>query len=292
MLQNKTKDKIKAYIEILRPGWWIACFFVGLATGMLAIYWKNDSLDDFFRFKTIMWTSGYWLSVLGIYVFNDFVGFEEDTINNPKRPIPSGMIDRKAALIYSLILLIIGIGLFWITFRNPLSSLVQLTCIGLIAIYSARYKNNILLGLGAGLTPIGIWIALAPFNMIPVAMFFLFFFWELTLDVPENLLHYEGDLKTHPQTFAILLGREKFSQIGVIFAISSVIASICLFFLLDMSYIFLFFTIIAGIFLIKGTLSLRKNITPIQLGKSLGLAMLYIFLINIGLMLHVIYNSL
>lgn len=288
---GKTQKKLVAYIELLRPGWWPACFFIGLTPGMLVIFWNSGSLDEFIQLKTVAWAFAYWISVVGIYVFNDLVGIKEDAVINPKRPLPSGRVTKKGSLIFSLILLTIGVVLWWFTFKNPLSSLIQLTCIGLIAIYSATYKNNFLLGLGAGLIPVGVWIAFAPFNLVTVALFLLIFFWELTLDVPENILHFEGDVKIHPQTFATLLGREKSAKIGLIFAIPTVIAVIWLFFLLNMSYIYLFFALIGSLLLLYSQLSIRKSIAPMHLGRSLGLVMFSIFMINIGIISYTIVQT-
>lgn len=288
---SNVKKKLVAYIELLRPGWWPACFFIGLTPGMLAIYSSSGSLDDFIQLKTITWVFAYWASIVGIYVLNDIVGIKEDVVVNPKRPLPSGRATKKTALIYSLIILTIGLVIWWYTFNNPLSSLIQLTCICIIAIYSGLYKNNILLGLGAGLIPVGVWIAFAPFSTITVALFLLIFFWELTLDIPENILHFDGDLKIHPQTFAILLGRERFAKIGLLFALPVVAIVLWLFVLLDMSYIYLIFAIIGSLSLVFSQLSIRKNIAPINLGRSLGLVMFSIFMINIGIIAYMIVQT-
>jgi 4-hydroxybenzoate polyprenyltransferase len=164
--------------------------------------------------------------------------------------------------------------------------LIQIACIVVIAVYSAVYKNNILLGLGAGLIPVGVWLALAPFSIIAVVLFFILFFWELTLDVPENLLHYEGDIKVHPHTFAITIGKERFAKIGLVFSVPVVLFSFLLFYLLDFSFVFLIFALIAGLVLIKATLSIRNDLSPLRLGQSLGMVMLSIFLFNIGLITH------
>lgn len=286
MVNESQKGNFKAYIEILRPGWWLSCFFIGLAPGMLAILWNTGSLNDFLQWHTLIWVFAYWCSIVGIYVYNDIVGIEEDLIVNPKRPMPLKRINKTTALIYSLILVLIGIGLWWYAFENFLSSLIQLSCMGTMIIYSAVYKNNILLGIAAGLIPIGIWIALAPFSTIAIALFLILFFWESTLDVPENLLHYDGDIKVHPHTFAISLGQEKFAQFGIIFALPAVISTLWLFVLLDLSWIFLAFALIAGICLIYGSVIIRNNLAPRQLGQSLGLSMFFIMLINFGLIAH------
>lgn len=288
MVETYRKEKIKAYIEILRPGWWLACFFIGLTPGMLAIHWRYNSLDEFYQFKTIMWSLAYWVTVVGMYVYNDIVGYEEDLINNPKRPIPSGRLSKQEASVYSVVLLGIGVALFWITFADPLASLVQLMCVALIVIHSNYLKINIILGLGAALIPVAIWLALASFSWIMVALFLLVFFWELTLDVPENILHYEGDLKAHPHTMAILIGKEKLANIGIYFAIAAIASSLWLVSLLDYSFVYLAFVACGGMAILNGTISIRFSIQPMVLGKSLGLAMLFILLNNIGLMLYTI----
>ena len=50
-LENNSahSNKLISYIELLRPGWWPACFFIGLTPGMLAILWTTGSLNDFFQ---------------------------------------------------------------------------------------------------------------------------------------------------------------------------------------------------------------------------------------------------
>lgn len=290
MVDISSKDKIKAYIEILRPGWWLACFFIGLTPGILAIHWRdNGSLDAFWEMKTVLWALGYWASVVGMYVFNDIVGKEEDEINNPKRPIPAGMMSTKEASVYSAILLVIGVSLIWVAFEDPLASLIQLACIGLIVIHSHILKVNVFLGLAAGLIPVSIWMGLADFSWIVVALFSLVFFWELALDVPENILHFDGDMKAHPHTMAILIGKEKLASIGIYFAIAAIASSFWLAYLLDLSTrnkgIYLTFAIIGTIAMLNGMMSIRKNIQPMLLGKATGLAMLFILLNNIGLMI-------
>jgi 4-hydroxybenzoate polyprenyltransferase len=292
MAEKNKIGNLKGYIEILRPGWWPACFFIGLTPGMLAIFWSTGSLNEFFQWTTLLWAFAYWISIVGIYVFNDVVGEKEDEIINPKRPVPAGAVGIQSGLIYSAILLTIGIVIWWFMFRNPLSSGIQLMCIALIAVYSAVYKNNILLGLGAGLIPVGVWIAFAPFHTMTIALFLIVLFWEMSLDVPENLLHYEGDIRIHPHTFAISLGREKFAQIGLTFAIPAVVASIWLFILLDMSLLFLVFALLASLALIFGINSIRNNLSPMSLGRSLGMTMLFIILINLGTISHTIVYSL
>ena len=47
------KEKLTGYTELLRPGWWPACFFIGLTPGLLAVFVINGSLDNFIQIGTI-----------------------------------------------------------------------------------------------------------------------------------------------------------------------------------------------------------------------------------------------
>ena len=138
------------------------------------------------------------------------------------------------------------------------------------------------------LAPVSIWMGLADFSWIMVALFSLVFFWELTLDVPENILHYEGDMVAHPHTMAILSGKEKLASIGIYFAMASVASSLWLFALLELnnSVVYLLFAVIGGLAMLNGTYAIRDDLKPMLLGKATGLAMLFILLNNIGLMIY------
>jgi len=291
MTQEKTPGFIASHVEILRPGWWLACFFIGLTPGMLAIWWSTGGLDDFFQLRTLLWAFGYWASVVGVYSYNDAVGMEEDAVVNPKRPVPSGRVTKKGALALGAVMVVLGVLAWWLAFGNVVSSALQLASVGLMIVYSQFYKDNVLLSLAAALIPVAVWIAFAPLHPIAIALFVLIFFWEAALDVPENILHLEGDKKAHPHTYAIRLGPERFAKVGWVFAVLTVAAMAWLAYLLDFSVVFLVFAGLSGLILINSQLRIRSDISPMKLGSSLGMVMLSIFLVNIGLIAHALAYS-
>ncbi len=77
-------------------------------------------------------------------VINDYVDIEADRINRPKRPIPSGKIKPKAALLYSAALFIFGISLSALT--TPAAFLIAVFNTLLLVLYSSRLKNKIYIG--------------------------------------------------------------------------------------------------------------------------------------------------
>jgi 4-hydroxybenzoate polyprenyltransferase len=286
MTENSYGSKVKAYIELLRPGWWLACFFIGLTPGILAIFWNTGGLDEFFQFNTVIWAFGYWASIVGIYSLNDVAGIEEDRIVNPKRPLPSGRVTKNGAIGLGVSMISFGIIAWWIAFNNLYSTLIQLSAIGLMVVHPTVFKDNFLLCFAAALIPIGVWIALAPFHPIAIALFLVIFFWEATMDVPENLMHLEGDKNAHPHTWAIRFGPERFAKIGIYFALVTVACMMWLFILIGLSPVFLVFAILSGLFLIMSQLSIRNNQSPMKMGQSIGMTMLSIFLVNMGLISH------
>ncbi|MBN2155644.1 MAG: geranylgeranylglycerol-phosphate geranylgeranyltransferase [Candidatus Lokiarchaeota archaeon] len=106
----KSYSQILAYIQIIRP---LNCLFGSLTVviGILNAY----SGTDFFQntYHVIALFGGlcvYILIAAASNVINDIFDLNIDSINRPNRPIPSGKITQKSAIIYSSILM--GLGIF------------------------------------------------------------------------------------------------------------------------------------------------------------------------------------
>jgi geranylgeranylglycerol-phosphate geranylgeranyltransferase len=77
-------------------------------------------------------------------VINDYFDVEIDRINKPKRPIPSGQISKRTALVYSAILFSAGIGLSYLV--NIYAMSVAAIVSALLILYAWRMKKMILIG--------------------------------------------------------------------------------------------------------------------------------------------------
>ena len=95
--------KIKAFIELTRPPNGILMFIAVLA-GVALSDTKNITLRE----ALLSLLTAYTLngSSMG---FNDYFDIEVDKVNAPTRPIPSGIISPKEAVILSSILALIGV---------------------------------------------------------------------------------------------------------------------------------------------------------------------------------------
>jgi geranylgeranylglycerol-phosphate geranylgeranyltransferase len=129
-----------AYIEILRPINCLIAMLAVIAGGLISAQTLAGlySMNLFFAIIAVFFIVG------AGNVFNDYVDVEADKINRPKRPIPSGRISKKNALIYSLLLFAIGIIICG--FVNTTCFLIALINSLLLVLYSYSFQHKVLLG--------------------------------------------------------------------------------------------------------------------------------------------------
>ena len=77
-------------------------------------------------------------------VFNDYVDVEADKVNRPGSPIPSGKVSRRSALVFSVILFVLGN--FFAMLINGLCFTIALINTFLLITYSAVLQHKIFLG--------------------------------------------------------------------------------------------------------------------------------------------------
>ena len=76
---------------------------------------------------------------------NDFIDFKIDQINRPNRPIPSGRVQRKSALIISILLFLIG-SFFCFKLGKNAIIIGFFVSLPLIVLYSIVFKGLPLIG--------------------------------------------------------------------------------------------------------------------------------------------------
>ena len=126
---------LKAGVEITRP---INCLFAGISA-LAALYIENSTLLSVLSpagFFTILSVS---LLCAAGNIVNDYFDLESDMINKPKRPIPSGRIQKNEAMALGIILAIIGISA---SFHLNISAFI-LAIINLTVLYTySRIKQK------------------------------------------------------------------------------------------------------------------------------------------------------
>ena len=141
--------------------------------------------------------------------WNDYLDIEIDKINQPQRPLPSGMVSPRAAVIFAIGAALISVVIAALI--NLPALIIAVATNMLLFLYSWRLKSTVLLGnftvafisalsavfggVAAGNVKPSIWLAV----IIAVAI--------LGREVLKTLADYEGDLRQRCRTISTVWGR-------------------------------------------------------------------------------------
>lgn len=145
----------------------------------------------------------------GAYGINDLFDVEIDRINKPQRPLPSGRLGSKQALMFSISLSVLGVILGALV--NPQALVTALLACLLLSLYSAWLKRtplwgNLTVSLVAALAFVYGGIAVGRFHasLIPAGFAFLF---HLGREIIKDVEDLEGDRVGRAFTFPICYGK-------------------------------------------------------------------------------------
>lgn len=197
--------KINPYIEILRP--------VNFIIAFLSIYFSIVISNNILKFQLIAFLGSLAGALIGGagMIINDYFDEEIDMINRPERPIPSGKISKKNAVIYYLSLNILALIILF--FINKYAFIVGLFSELIIFLYSSHLKRTVLIGnftvaFMTGLAFIfGGIIAGSLKNILFLSAFA--FLANFGREVLKDLEDVEGDKAKGIKTFPIVFGEKK-----------------------------------------------------------------------------------
>lgn len=141
--------------------------------------------------------------------WNDYRDIEIDRINQPKRPLPAGMVTPRAALVFSIVMTLLSVLLA--AFINLPAFIIALGSATLLYIYSWRLKSTVLVGnvvvafisalsavfggVAAGNVTPSLWLAAIIFTAI------------MGREVLKTMADYEGDLRQRIRTISTVWGK-------------------------------------------------------------------------------------
>ena len=199
--------KIVAYIIIVRPGNFLITFFTVIVAAALS--YKGE----FSLFKVLLAAITASLTMSAGNIINDIYDLNGDKINHPGRPLPSGIISLKAALVYYFILL--AVSLFLSLFISNLNFAVNLLAILLLYLYSYKLKGiafggNLVVSLLTGLTFIYGGIAVNNFYLSIIPALFAFLI-NLIREIVKDMEDIEGDIRvgiiSFPSRYGVRLAK-------------------------------------------------------------------------------------
>ena len=195
--------KVLAYLELARPLNGIIAFISAWLGGVFASRGNTENLLDV---RLLLVSIAALLLLSAGNAINDYCDYNIDRINRPQRPLPSGRIQRRHALIFAIALMVLGIWLGTLISSSAIAFAI-LVAVALIG-YAFWLKRTPFLGnlVVSGLTGStfiagGIAIDSVQGTLVPATFAFLF---TGAREIVKDLEDTEGDLKNSVKTLAIL----------------------------------------------------------------------------------------
>ena len=193
---------ILAYLELSRP-----------INGVIALI--SVLLGGFFAVGTLNHLDVLTVAISALLLlsagnaFNDYCDYEIDRINKPQRPIPSGRVQRRGALIFAIVLLSIGAALGFLVNRYAaLIALIVSSCLIAYAVWLKRTPlvGNLVVGMLTGLTFIAGGVAVMSIRGVLVPAIFAFLF-TTAREIVKDIEDTEGDIENCAKTVAVISKR-------------------------------------------------------------------------------------
>jgi len=215
--------KIKGLIELLRPELPFAAG-ISVIIGEIITLGKLPSLSELFL--GFMW--GFFLSESAM-ILNDFFDIEVDKINAPNRPLPSGLISSNTAIVFSIIISLLGLIISF--FINKAAVLLYIIFWFIGFLYNWKLKEKGLLGNLFVSSSVAVTIILGaivvgnPWNKAVLIFSLMLFVFDLGEEIAADTMDIEGDKKRNIKSIAILIGRQKALNISFLLFMIYIILS-------------------------------------------------------------------
>jgi geranylgeranylglycerol-phosphate geranylgeranyltransferase len=258
--------KAVGYLRLMRP---VNCFMMGFAVIVGAVISKQSFEDILFSNLVYGFITGFALAAASMGI-NDFCDKDIDAINEPGRPIPSGLIKPEEALVFASVLTAIGfVAAFLTNTANALAtSLCFMTAIisWMISVaYATVGKRTGLLGNFLVSACVGIpfiYGSLAVTNTIELNVLIfasMAFLSNTGREITKGIVDAQGDRIRNVQTLAVRYEEKTAAVVATLFYLSAVLLSPLPWFLNRVSIWFVPPVAITDFGLVASSVSLLKN---------------------------------
>lgn len=210
---------IKNYIHVMVPYYFPEAIVASLVG--IGVSGGTINFNVLLAFMSLSFIFG------GFNTFNSITDVEIDLISKPYRPLPSGKITTKNALIYAIILYLLALWIaHYLTDQFFIIALISVVITIFYSLPKIKLRKYLLLGnlIGASfiglLCPLAGW-ALEPSNPIPTYFLGFTFLFSLSLCITKDLEDVPGDRTCSIKTIPVTFGIKKAIQITFLLLISS-----------------------------------------------------------------------
>jgi len=220
----KSMKKITGIIQLIRP---INCAVMGVAVLVGMIVAAQTFLDG--KTTLLGFITGFTFLAAANAV-NDYYDRNVDAVNEPSRPIPSGVIQPKEALSYVFILTAIG---FFTAFLTNVQSLTIAIVAWFLSMYYAMMGKrtgvfgNLVVSTCVALPFIyGGFAVESGLSLILVLFAAMAFFSTIGREITKGIVDVEGDKLQSVKTVAVLYGSRTAAATAAFFYVVAVVLSI------------------------------------------------------------------
>lgn len=252
-------SKVGAYVQIMRP---VNCLMMGFAVLVGSVLAESNLL--MFRWQNLAYgfVTGFALTA-GSMAINDYVDREIDAINEPKRPIPSGLIKPREALGFALVLAAIGFVAAYPT--STLTLIIAAVSWALFTTYTTIGKRsglpgNFLVSMCVGIPFIyGSVVATNAIQLNVLTFVSMVFLSNTGREITKGIVDIQGDRKQNVKTLAVRFGDKTAAVAAALFYISATLLSPIPVLLGLVSFWFIPFVAVTDIGLVLSSVALLKD---------------------------------
>lgn len=252
--------KLFGYLRLIRP---INCFMMAFAV-IVGVALAGKIMEVSFQFLVLGFITGFSLTAASMAI-NDYYDREIDVVNEPKRPIPSGLITPKEALSFAFLLTIIGFAAAY--FTNMLCFLIAILAWLVFVIYTTVGKRsgvpgNFLVSTCVAIPFIyGSTIVTKTVELNVLLFVSIVFLSNTGREITKGIVDVQGDRMQNIMTLAVAYGEKTAAVIAVLFYLCAVLLSPIPWLLGIVSFWFLPLVAVTDFGLIASSFLLLKDIS-------------------------------
>ncbi|MCS7115061.1 MAG: geranylgeranylglycerol-phosphate geranylgeranyltransferase [Nitrososphaerota archaeon] len=218
-------NRFASFIHIMRP---VNCLMMGFAVLVGAALANSNLLRVHLQALIFGFFTGFLLTAASM-VINDYYDREIDAVNEPSRPIPSGLIKPKEALIFAFLLTALGLAAAFLTSPAAVSCFLTALIFWIVSVaYVTAGKRTGLFGnflVSACVSAPFVFGSLAVANEIRLKIWIfvlMVFFSNTGREITKGIVDVQGDKMQNVKTLAVRYGERKAAFAAAIFYLLAV----------------------------------------------------------------------
>lgn len=214
-----------AYLRLIRP---VNCVMMGFAVIIGAVLAGFSDLNSSWLNLVLGFVTGFMLTAASM-AMNDYYDREIDAVNEPKRPIPSGIIKPAEALVPAFLFTVVGFSAAYLT--GMLCLLTSVIAWLIVVAYTTVGKRsglpgNFLVSMCVAIPFVYGSIAATGTVMLKVMLFAVIAFLSITgREVTKGIVDLQGDKLQNVKTLAVRYGERSAAAAAVFFYLFAVVLS-------------------------------------------------------------------